>query len=57
MLMDTDNRMLTTRGKGVGEVEQGEGGSMVMEGELTWGGEHTMPYTGDVLPNVHLKPV
>ena len=22
---------------------------MVMEGDLTWGGEHTMQYTGDVL--------
>ena len=24
---------------------------MVMEGDLTWGGEHTMPYTYEVLWN------
>ena len=24
---------------------------MVMEGDLTWGGEHTIQYTGDVLQN------
>ena len=24
---------------------------MVMEGDLTWGGEHTIQYTNDVLQN------
>ena len=24
---------------------------MVMEGDVTWGGEHTLQYTGDVLQN------
>ena len=24
---------------------------MVMDGDLTWGGEHTMQYTGDVFQN------
>ena len=30
---------------------------MVMEGDLTWRGEHKIQYTDDVLQNVHLKPV
>ena len=29
----------------------GCGGQMVMEGDLTWGGEHTVQCTGDVLQN------
>ena len=40
--------MVVTRGKGV-KVGKGEGGSMVMEGDLTWGAEHTMQYTEDAL--------
>ena len=40
--------MVTARGKGVPEVEDGDTGSMVMEGDLTWDGEHTVQYTDDV---------
>ena len=43
-LIDTDNSMGTPEGKAVGE-----GGQMVMGGDLTWGGEHTIQYTDDVL--------
>ena len=38
-----------TRGKGVREVGEGKGGEMVMEGHSTWGAEHTIQYTDDVL--------
>ena len=48
-LMDTDNSSVITRGEGGGGVEEGEGSQMVMEGELTWGGEHTIQCTDDVL--------
>ena len=47
--MDTDNSSVITRGEGGGGVEEGEGSQMVMEGELTWGGEHTIQCTDDVL--------
>ena len=30
-------------------VKEGMGGQMVMEGDLTWGGEHTIQCTDDVL--------
>ena len=36
-------------GKGVGEVEEGRRGQMVMEGDLTWGGAHTIQGTEDVM--------
>ena len=29
--------------------EEGIGGYTVMEGVLTWGGEHTIQYTDDIL--------
>ena len=48
-LAGTDNSMVRTRGKGVGEAEEGKGGQMDVEGDLTWGGEHTIRYTDDVL--------
>ena len=32
-----------------GDKRGGQGGQMVMEGDLTWGGEHTVQYTDDVL--------
>ena len=35
----------------MGEVEEGKGGINVMEGDLTWGGEHTVHYTDDVVQN------
>ena len=38
-------------GKGVGEGEEGMGVQMVMGGDLTWGGEHIIQYTDDVLYN------
>ena len=43
--------MVITRGKGGWEkVEEDKGGGeMVMEEHLTWGGEHTIQYTNDVL--------
>ena len=31
------------------EVEEGKGGINSDEGDLTWGGEHTIQCTGDVL--------
>ena len=37
------------REREVGEVEEGIGGKMVMEVDLTWGCEHTVQYTDDVL--------
>ena len=44
--------MVITRGKvGWEEVEEGKEGIMVMEGDLTWGGEHTLQYVHDVLQN------
>ena len=50
-LADTDNSLVMTRGRGVGQEEEGEGGQMVMEGDLTWGGEHTLQCTHDILYN------
>ena len=41
--------MVLTRGKGGGEVEEDKGGINGDEGDLTWGGEHTAQYTGNVL--------
>ena len=49
---DTDNCTGISRGQVVCEkVEEGKGWGwgMVMEGELTLGGEHTIQYTDDVL--------
>ena len=34
-----------------GEVEEGAGGNMVMDGDETWGGEHTTQCREDVLWN------
>ena len=48
--MDTDNTTVIARGNGGRrEVEEGKGGQMVMEGDLTWGGERTIQDTDDVL--------
>ena len=48
-LIDTDNSMVVTRGKGVGVVK-GEGVKYrVTKDDLTSGGRHTMQYTDDVL--------
>ena len=33
----------------MGEAGEGKGGQMGMEGDLTWGGEHTIQYTDAVL--------
>ena len=33
----------------MGEVEEGMGRRMVMDGDCTWGGEHTTQCTDDVL--------
>ena len=42
--------MVITRGKGEsGDGEEGMGGYMVMEGDLTWGGEYTIQYANDLL--------
>ena len=42
--------MVIPRGKeGWGEVEEDKGESVVMEGDLTWGGEHTIQSTDDIL--------
>ena len=45
-----DHSLVITREKvGKGEVEYGKGEIIVMEGGLTWGGEHTVQYTDDIL--------
>ena len=50
--MDPDNSTVSTRRKsGLRETERLQGEYMVMEGDLTWGGEHTTQYTDDVLQN------
>ena len=36
------------REREVGKLEEGKGGKMVMEGDLTWGGVHTIQYTGGI---------
>ena len=42
-LMDTDNSMVVTRGKRIGEMVEGEGDQYtVMEDGLTLGGEYAM---------------
>ena len=33
----------------VGEAEKGKGGSVGLERDLTWGGEHTIQNIGDIL--------
>ena len=38
-----------------GEKVEGKGGEMVMEGDLTLDGEHTIQYTDDVLQNCALE--
>ena len=40
--------MVITRGKGDGGKQRIKGREMEMEGDLTWGDEHTMQYTEDV---------
>ena len=48
--IDTDNSVVTARGKaGWGEVEEAKEGEMVMEGDLTLGGECIMQCAEDVL--------
>lgn len=50
---------MITRGKGGGgKGEKGKGVKyMVMEADLTLGGEHIVQYVDDVLLNFHLKPI
>ena len=52
-LIDTDNSMYgDDQGhRGWGQTQEGEGGEVVTEVDLTWGGEHTIQYTDDVLFN------
>ena len=51
-LLDTDNSLVITTGKGEwGHVEMVKEDEMVIQGELTWDGEHTIIYTDDVLQN------
>ena len=50
--MYTDNRMVIARGKGGSrEVEEGTRGMNGDGRRLTWGGEHTVQCTDDVLYN------
>ena len=47
--VDTDNSVVIAREKGgQGEVKEGKG-ETVMEGDLNWGGEHTIHHTDDAL--------
>ena len=49
-LIDTNNIIVVTRGEGGGEgLKVTNVKYMVMEGDLTMGGEHTIRYTDDVL--------
>ena len=50
-LIDTDKNMLITRGKGGQDRKSQKSvkGQIVMAGDLTWGGEHTIQHTDDVL--------
>ena len=54
-LMDADNSVVTPGGERVREGWRG--GQMVMDGDWTWGGEHTTQGTDGVLLAVHLTPV
>ena len=47
--MDTERSVMATGGRGVRGSSKGKRGQTVMEGDLTWGGEHTVQWTGDVL--------
>ena len=52
---DTDHSMvITKRERG---LAGGRRGSTVVEGELTWNGEHTVQYTDDLLQHCTLKPI
>ena len=48
--MNTENSIVIAKGKR-GVVGEGKGDILllVMEGDLTWGGEHTIHCTNDVL--------
>lgn len=46
--VDTDRRVVVARGRGWRRGEGAKGGNG-MDGDLTWGGEHTIQYTGDVV--------
>ena len=48
-LIDSDNSVVVTRGKGVGETGEGEGEIKGDGSRLDWGGEPTIQYTHDVL--------
>ena len=43
-----DKVPVITRWEGGEGGRKGTGGQRVMEGDLTWGGEHTIQYTDDV---------
>lgn len=44
-LRDTDKSLVTARGKGNGRGGGGYKGDRMMDGDLTWGNEHTIQYT------------
>ena len=48
--------MVITRGKGVGEEEEGKGG-INGDGKFTWGGEHTIYRQTMYHRIVHLRPI
>lgn len=43
--MDRDNIMAIAGGMGLGMVEENEGKMVVIEGDWTWDGEHTVQCT------------
>ena len=46
-LIDPDNGMVVTKGKGSGGVVKSKGVKYVVIEDLTLGGGHTIPYTDD----------
>ena len=53
--IDTENSTVITRGEGGWrQIEAAKGGQLVMEGDVTWGGERTVLCTDDVLQSCAL---
>lgn len=48
---EPDSGAVMSRGKGVGELQEGEGGETVMEADVTWGAQRTVQHAGGVLCN------
>ena len=49
--MDTNNTIVTARGRGGSREVEGMGVRTVVEGDLTWSSKQTIQYADDVLQN------